>query len=399
MPTDKILSPEVDAARHAAAAEKQRVRDQAQAKLAAQNKEMKKRLAATGAGTAARKASAEEKQRVKDQAQAELDAENKEMEQRVSASSAGDSTTRLSPVEMVPDATLPASAPATQEVPVPTTKALSLSDAFADSAPSEGAGGGGSVAPAAAKYLACATFVPSTSTMLSLDRKLKVAEVELVNEAEAVARVSTPTAEALQKATFVPSATTMASLDEKFKARHAAPQTTEAEAVAQNTRSIRAAEPLRAVLPPPGPPPPGPAPPRPAPPGPASPPGPRGCRAAALGVLSASGLKYSSQRGMWLPMSLVAASELSADAAAAALGAPGELPPDALPPGALCVAAKPRGKPPSFGGLSSSGLKFDPASGFWLPPGKEGTTVRAPRPDRLPLLGRLGASGLRYAPL
>ena len=97
---------------------------------------------------------------------------------------------------------------------------------------------------------------------------------------------------------------------------------------------------------------------------------------------------------MWLPMSLVATSELSADAAAAALGAPGELPPDAL-----CVAAKPRGKPPSFGGLSSSGLKFDPASGFWLPPGKEGTTVRAPRPGRLPLLGRLGASGLRYAPL
>ena len=45
------------------------------------------------------------------------------------------------------------------------------------------------------------------------------------------------------------------------------------------------------------------------------------------------------------------------------------------------------------------GLKFDPASGFWLPPGKEGTTVRAPRPGRLPLLGRLGASGLRYTPL
>ena len=49
------------------------MRDQAQAKLAAQNKQMKKRLAATGAGTAARKASAEEKQRVKDQTQAELD--------------------------------------------------------------------------------------------------------------------------------------------------------------------------------------------------------------------------------------------------------------------------------------------------------------------------------------
>ena len=385
MPTDKILSPEVDAARHAAAAEKQRVRDQAQAKLAAQNKQMKKRLAATGAGTAARKASAEEKQRVKDQTQAELDAENMEMEQRVSALGAGDST-RLSPVEMVPDATLPASAPATQAVQAPTTKALPLSDAFADSAPGEGAGGGASVAPAAAKYLACATFVPSTTTMLSLDSKLNVGEVELVNGAEAAARVSTPTAEALQKATFVPSATTMASLDEKFKAGHAAPQTTEAEAVAQNTTSIRAAEPLRAVLPPPGPPPPGPAPPS----------SPR--RAATLGGLRASGLKYSSERGMWLP-SLVAASELSADAAAAALGAPGELPPDALPPGALCVAAKPRGKPPSFGGLSSGGLKFDPASGFWLPPGKEGTTVRAPRPGRLPLLGRLGASGLRYTPL
>ena len=385
MPTDKILSPEVDAARHAAAAEKQRVRDQAQAKLAAQNKQMKKRLAATGAGTAARKASAEEKQRVKDQTQAELDAENMEMEQRVSALGAGDST-RLSPVEMVPDATLPASAPATQAVQAPTTKALPLSDAFADSAPGEGAGGGASVAPAAAKYLACATFVPSTTTMLSLDSKLNVGEVELVNGAEAAARVSTPTAEALQKATFVPSATTMASLDEKFKTGHAAPQTTEAEAVAQSTTSIRAAEPLRAVLPPPGPPPPGPAP----------TPTPR--RATALGLLSVSGLKYSSERGMWLP-SLVAASELSADAAAAALGAPGELPPDALPPGALCVAAKPRGKPPSFGGLSSGGLKFDPASGFWLPPGKEGTTVRAPRPGRLPLLGRLGASGLRYTPL
>ena len=105
---------------------------------------------------------------------------------------------------------------------------------------------------------------------------------------------------------------------------------------------------------------------------------------------------------MWLPMSLVAISELRFDAAAATLGAPGELPPDALPPGALCVAAEPRGKPPSFGGLSSSGLKFDPVSGFWLPPGKEGkegTTVRTTRPGRLPLLGRLGASGLRYAPL
>ena len=388
MPTDKALSPEVDAARHAAAAEKQRVRDQAQAKLAAQNKQMKKRLAATGDSKeeAARKAIVEEKQRVKDQAQAELDAGNTEMEKRVSASGAADSA-RLPPVD-APDAPLPAAAAATQEAPASTTKVMPLSDAFADSTSGE-VGGGASVAPAAATYLACATFVPSTTTMLSLDHKLKAEAAHgQANEAEAAARVSTPTAEPLRKATFVPSTTTVVSLDEKFKAGHAAPRTAEAEAVAQN---IRKAEPLRAVLPPPGPPLPRPPPPRAAPSL-----TPR--RASFLGGLSASGLKYSSERGMWLPTSLVATSELSADAAAAALSAPGALPPDALPPGALGVAAKPRGKPPSFGGLGSSGLKFDPASGFWLPPGKEGT-VRAPRPGRPPLLGRLGASGLRYSPL
>ena len=266
MPTDaKSLSPEVDAARQAAAAEKQRARDQAQAELASQNKEMKKRLAATGAVNskgpspevqAARKAIAEDKQRAKDQAHAELDAENKVIQKIVAATGAADSA-RPSPED--------------------DSDALPLSDAFSALVlatevaeyiyryryvePSSA-----SILPAAEKYLACATFVPSsTTTTTSLDHKFKAAEAAQMTEVEAAARAASPrAAKPLRRATFVPSASTAHSLDEKFKL---------------GAQNVLTAKPLRGVPPPPLVQPTG---------GP--PPTPR--RAVFLGGLGASGLTF-----------------------------------------------------------------------------------------------------------
>ena len=113
--------------------------------------------------------------------------------------------------------------------------------------------------------------------------------------------------------------------------------------------------------------------------------------------LSTHQLKYNSQSGMWLRPSLA-----DVAAAAAELNAPRALPLNAGAPrapaaagapgtrslGALLGAAKPRGKPPSFGGMSSSGLKFDPRSGIWLPPG-----ARRPPLGKPPLVGGLSSGG------
>ena len=111
--------------------------------------------------------------------------------------------------------------------------------------------------------------------------------------------------------------------------------------------------------------------------------------------LSASGLKYNPQSGMWQKLSLA---DVAAAAAAAELDASRAMPLDAGAPLArgapgtwsldALLDAKPRGKPPSFGGLSSSGLKFDPVSGLWLPPG-----ARRPPLGKPPKVGGLSSGG------
>ena len=45
-----------------------------------------------------------------------------------------------------------------------------------------------------------------------------------------------------------------------------------------------------------------------------------------------------------------------------------------LPPGKSAPPPRTAGKSAGLGGLASSGLKYDPASGMWLPPGKAAPT-------------------------
>ena len=88
MPTDiKALSPEVEAARLATAAQKQLAKEKSQADLDAQNKAMKARLADKGGGDskglsaeteAARKAAAEASARMKAEEQARINESNRE---------------------------------------------------------------------------------------------------------------------------------------------------------------------------------------------------------------------------------------------------------------------------------------------------------------------------------
>ena len=99
-PTDAKLSPELEAAREAAAVESLRAKEEEEARISRENQEQQhSRELITGLESkelspeilAARRAAAAESQRAKDEAQAKIDAENREMRKRLAEASGADS--------------------------------------------------------------------------------------------------------------------------------------------------------------------------------------------------------------------------------------------------------------------------------------------------------------------
>ena len=414
----KELSPEVQAARQAAATEKQRAKDQAQAEIDAQNQEMEKRLAATTASDskelspevqAARQAAATEKQRAKDQAQAELDAENKEMKKRLAATTASDSK-GLSPEVLVARQAAAAEKQRAKDQAQAELEAqnremkkrLAATTGKTKAAPGRA---GWAKVSASVRFMQSASFAQQREEMvpgdkLALEREHEATRARL-HPTEALSGAERDFWQGQAPSAFAVAGTTLeiqGILPMSAPVQGAPPLTAPIAPIAPTAPPLPAVAttpivPTEPIVPT--------APLLPAPTGPIAP-----RRTAFLGSLSSNGLKFNSQSGMWLPSTLAAPSELDAAVSVTVLGAPDALPRGTSDAGALgaptaqSLGSKPRGKPPSFGGLSSSGLKFDSATGMWLPPGKEGT-VRMPRLGRPPLVGGLssgGFPGLRCVP-
>ena len=100
------------------------------------------------------------------------------------------------------------------------------------------------------------------------------------------------------------------------------------------------------------------------------------------------------------PMGGLASSGLKYDQASGMWLPPGKSAPPPPTPGksALPPPKSPARKPagPGLGGLASSGLKYDLASGMWLPPGKSAPPPRTA--GKSAGLGGLASSGLKYDP-
>jgi hypothetical protein len=362
----KGLSPEVEAARQAAAVESQRAKEETQLKISLENQEQQQsRLFVTGVDSkelspevlAARKAAAAESQRSKEQAQAKIDAENREMKKMLAVASGADSKGKAAgksragwskvgaTVRFMQSAsfaqqreeTLPGDALALEREREATRARLHPTEALS------GAERDYWQAQAPSAFAAAGATLEIQNEMRPMSAPLQGASPP-----------STPTAPTAQKEMRPRSGTVRSAKEMRAWARSGDPYQ---EQVSPMTALTEPTVPDRALL----------------------------------RSLSATGLKYNSQSGMWLRPSLAdvaaAAAELHAPGARPlkAGGAPGA--PGTRSLGAL-LGAKPRGKPPSFGGLSSSGLKFDPTSGFWLPPG-----ARRPPLGKPPLVGGLSSGG------
>lgn len=361
-PTDAKLSPEMEAAREAAAVESLRAKEEAEARISRENQEQQHtREVITGVDSkelspeilAARKAAAAESQRAKDEAQAKIDAENREMRKRLADASGADS------------------------------KGTAVGKGRA----------GWSKIGATVRFMQAASFPQQREETLPGDALAREREREAtrarLNPTEALSGAERDYWQAQAPSAF---ATAGATLEIQKETRPmssplqgASPPTapTAHEEIRPRSSPVRSAREMRSWV-------------RTGDPfqdvsptvpcrGPPSQDPPRS--------LSASGLKYNPQSGMWQKPSLadVAAASAERDAPRAmpldagaplARGAPGTWSLDAL------LDAKPRGRPPSFGGLSSSGLKFDPLSGLWLPPG-----ARRPPLGKPPKVGGLSSGG------
>ena len=411
-PTDAKLSPEVEAARETAAAETQRAKDQAQAELDAKNEELKKKLAAT-TGTdskglspeveAARQAAAVESQRAKEEEQSRISMENQEQQQ------SRELVTGVDSKELSPDV-LAARKAAAAESQRSKDQAQAKIDAenremkkmlaVTSGADSKGKAAGKSRA-GWSKVGATVRFMQSASFAQQREETLPGDALALERERDAIRARMHPT-EALSSAerddwqAQAPSAFAAAGatleIQKEMSAplQGASPPTTptaptaptaqremlprsgsvmsakEMRAWARSGDPYQEVSPMTALTTPTVP------------------------DRALLRSLSATGLTYNSQSGMWLRPS-----PADVATAAAKLDAPAARPLDAGAPGApgtrslgALLGARPRGKPPSFGGLSSSGLKFDPTSGLWLPPG-----ARRPPLGKPPLVGGLSSGG------
>lgn len=363
-PTDAKLSPEMEAAREAAAVESLRAKEEAEARISRENQEQQHaRELITGVDSkelspdilAARKAAAAESQRAKDEAQAKIDAENREMRKRLAEASGGPvgkgragwskigATVRFMQAASFPqqrEETLPGDALAREREREATRARLNPTEALSGAERDYWQ----AQAPSA--------FAAAGAT-LEIQKETRPMSAPLQGASPPTTPPTPPTA---------PTA------HEEMR-----PRSSPVRSAREMRNWVRTGNPFQdasPTVPSRGPPTQGP---------------PRS--------LSASGLKYNPQSGMWQKLSLadvaLAAAERDAprtvplDAGAPlARGAPGTLSLDAL------LDAKPRGKPPSFGGLSSSGLKFDPLSGLWLPPG-----TRRPPLGKPPKVGGLSSGG------
>ena len=413
-PTDAKLSPEVEAARETAAAETQRAKDQAQAELDAKNEELKKKLAAT-TGTdskglspeveAARQAAAVESQRAKEEEQSKISMENQEQQQ------SRELVTGVDSKELSPDV-LAARKAAAAESQRSKDQAQAKIDAenremkkmlaVTSGADSKGKGkaagksrAGWSKVGATVRFMQSASFaqqreetLPGDALALERERdaiRARMHPTEALSSAERDDwQAQAPSAFAAAGATLeilkemsaplqgaspptTPTAPTAPTAQREMRPRSGSVMSAkEMRAWARSGDPYQEVSPMTALTTPTVP------------------------DRALLRSLSATGLTYNSQSGMWLRPSLA-----DVATAAAKLDAPGARPLDAGAPGApgtrslgALLGAKPRGKPPSFGGLSSSGLKFDPTSGLWLPPG-----ARRPPLGKPPLVGGLSSGG------
>ena len=359
----KGLSPEVEAARQAAAVQSQRAKEEEQSKISMENQEQQQsRELITGVDSkelspevlAARKAAAAESQRSRDQAQAKIDAENREMKKMLAVASgadskgkgkaAGKSRAGWSKVGATVRFMQSAGFAQQREETLP-GDALALErerDAIrARMHPTE--------ALSSAERDYWQAQVPSAFAAAGATLEI---QKEMSAPLQGASPPTTPTAPTAQREMLPRSGSVMSAKEMRAWARSGNPYQEVSPMTALTTPTV----PDRALL----------------------------------RSLSATGLTYNSQSGMWLRPS-----PADVATAAAKLDAPAARPLDAGAPGApgtrslgALLGARPRGKPPSFGGLSSSGLKFDPTSGLWLPPG-----ARRPPLGKPPLVGGLSSGG------
>ena len=373
-PTDAKLSPEMEAAREAAAVESLRAKEEEEARISRENQEQQQsRELITGADSkelspeilAAREAAAAERQRAKDEAQAKIDAENREMRKRLAEASGADS------------------------------KGTAVGKGRA----------GWSKVSATVRFMQAASFPQQREETLPGEALAREREREAtrarLNPTEALSGAERDYWQAQAPSAFAAAGATLEIQKEtrpmSAPLRGASPPTTpttpttpptaptDHEEMGPRSSPVRSAREMRNWV-------------RTGDPSQDSSPTVPSRRPASHGPptsLSASGLKYNPQSGMWQKLSLA---DVAAAAAAAELDASRAMPLDAGAPLArgapgtwsldALLDAKPRGKPPSFGGLSSSGLKFDPVSGLWLPPG-----ARRPPLGKPPKVGGLSSGG------